>query len=100
MTGPSNSRFSLTGDPNSESVARLLEGVVTLVEAGRLPVREAERLVGHVLMDWALEHAKGPLVTVLGKDVPVRPSGARPASTSYRLEKRLRELGLPVEVGE
>lgn len=101
MSGSSNSRFRLTADPSSEKLRELLEGLLNAVETGVLSPRRAELLAGHVLMEWAGDHAEGPLVRVApGVRRPVLPgtAGLRPRSTGYRLEADLRGLRLPVSI--
>lgn len=98
--GSSNSRYRLTGGPSTERVRELVEGLLNAVEVSEVTVRRAEALLGHVLLEWAFDHAEGPVVMVSrGVEAPLRPSSVgRPPSSAYRLVGELRRLGLPMSV--
>ena len=77
----------------------LLEAVVNLIEDGSLTPRRAEILVGHLMVEWALDAAQGPSVATLGASVRLKPQSlGRSPATWYRLRQQLSELGLPVEL--
>jgi hypothetical protein len=87
--GPSNSRSSLARDFSNETepaVSDVARELLRLSGEGTVTGREAERLVGWLVMERVRDEDRSGGFTT------------RPPSTAYRIESVLRKLRLPLVV--